>query len=90
MKHGADNSYTNLLAETPAEVDIGGQVATESHRADLGRIGNSESLKDTPRNTAQNLSNEQGLDILGGKEDGREAGDTDKADAYGVSVPKTL
>lgn len=89
-EHGTDNTNTNLLAEAPAEVDIGGQIATEGHRADLGRIGDGESLKDTPWNAAQNLSDEQGLDILGGKEDGCEARDTDEAGTYSISIPKAL
>jgi hypothetical protein len=83
-------SYTDLLAQTPAEVDVCGQVATKSYGTDLRRIRNSQCLEDTPRNTAQNLGDKQSLDVLSGKEDGCKTGYTDKACHDGITVAETL
>jgi hypothetical protein len=47
-------------------------------------------LKDAPRDTAQNLGDEQSLNVLGGKEDGCKTGYTDKTCHDGITVAKTL
>jgi hypothetical protein len=90
IQHGVDNSNTNLLTDSPAEVDVGGEVTTEGNGADLGCIGDGDGLEDTPRNTAKDLADKQRLDVLGSKENGDAAGKPDEETNDGVAVTETL
>lgn len=90
VQHGVDDSDTNLLADSPAEVDIGGEVTTEGDGADLGGVGDGDGLEDTPRDTTEDLGGEQSLYILSSEEYGDAARQPDEAANDGVAVSKTL
>lgn len=62
---GANDTDADDLSKTPTEVDVAGEVSSERNGTDFRRISNCESLEDTPRNTAENLANEHGGEVLG-------------------------
>ncbi len=74
-EHGAQHARGDELANDPAQVDIGRQVGAKMSRAHLGCVGGRQGLEDAPRDTDENLSDEQ-LDQALGEED-----DEDEADA---------
>lgn len=90
LEHGVNDAYADLLAKAPAEVNIRRQVPTQSNWTNLRCIGDGQCLEDTPRDTTQYLSNKQGLNVLGGKEDGCEASYTDKTDHDSVAITKSF
>lgn len=90
LQHGEDDSDTDFLAKTPAEVDVGGEVASQGDGTDFGGVGDGEGLEDAPRNTAQDLGDQQSLDIGRSEEDGREGGDHDEAGHDGFPVAESL
>lgn len=69
LQHGHQDPNPNLLAQSPAKVDVRRQVAPERDGADLGGVGDSEGLEDAPGHAAEDLGGEQRLDVLGGEED---------------------
>lgn len=85
-----NNSDTNHLTDAPAEVDIGRQVATQSHGADFRGVRNSESLEHPPRDSAQDFSHLEMHDGLGREEDGGKGDDEHEARDDGISVPEPL
>jgi hypothetical protein len=89
-QHGLQDADANDLAEAPAEVNVGGQVAAQGDGAHLGGVGDCQGLEDTPRDAAQDLGNLQVDDGLRGEEDGHEAGDQDQAGHDRVAVAETL
>jgi hypothetical protein len=46
--HSLDDSNGNELSKSPAEVDVGGKISSESYRADFGGVSDGQSLEDTP------------------------------------------
>lgn len=90
LEHGVDDAYADLLAKTPAEVDIRRQVPTQSNWTNLRCIGDGQCLEDTPRDTTQYFSNQQSLNVLGGKEDGCEASYTGETGHDSVTITKSF
>lgn len=90
LQHGEDDSDANLLAETPAEVDVGGEVASEGDGTDFGGVGDGEGLEDAPGDSAQDLGDQQGFYIGRSEEDGCEGGDEDEACHDGFPVAESL
>ena len=90
LQHGLDDADADELAEAPAEVDVGGEVAAQGDGADLGGVGDGEGLEDAPRDAGEDLGGQQGLDVLRGEEDGGPGGDEDEAGHDGVSVAEAL
>jgi len=90
VKQRLHNTNTNSLTHSPAEVDVGCKVSAKSDRADFGSVGYGKGLENAPWNTAENLSNQQGLDVLCGEEDGSDSGDHDQASHDSVAVAEAL
>lgn len=90
LQHGVDDADANLLAEAPAEVDVGGQVAAQGDGAHFRGVRDSDGLEDAPGDAAQDLGDQQRLDVGRGEEDGREGGDQDEAAHDGFAVAKSL
>lgn len=90
LQHGKDDANANLLAETPAEVDIGGEVASQRNGADFGGISYGDGLEDAPGDTAQDLGDQQRLNVGCGEEDGSESGDQDETSHYSFPVAESL
>lgn len=90
VEHGEQDANANLLAETPAKVDIGGQVAAQSNRADLGGVGDGQSLEDAPGDAAEDLGSQQSLDVGRGEEQGDECGNEEEAAEHRLAVSDAL
>lgn len=78
------------MSETPAEVDVCGEITSEGDGADFGGVGDADGLEDTPRETAEDFGGEEHLDVLGGEEEGDAAGEPDEAADDGVSISEAL
>lgn len=65
-------------------------MASKGNRTHLRGVGNGQCLENTPRQTAENLGDQQGLDVLRGEEDGDEAGEANKGGDDGPAVAETL
>ena len=73
VEHTSEDAGANELAEDPAEINVGGEVRAESDRGDFSGVGGCDGLEDAPRETTEDLADEQHLDIDG------EEGDEDEA-----------
>lgn len=67
-----EHARRNELPNAPAQVDIRGQVAAQRQRRHLGRVGRARGGEDAPRDVAQELADEQHLDV--GREEDHEHG----------------
>jgi hypothetical protein len=80
----SEDTRSNKLTDDPAKIDVGGQVRSKSDGDHFGRVldvsgasvhscewthGCTEGLKDSPRDTSEQLTGEKSLDILGEKGD---------------------
>ena len=74
-KHRSNNSNSNDLSQTPAEIDICRQVSTKSNRAHLGSVSNRKCLENSPWDTTENLGNQEMYNRLSGEEDCGEPSD---------------
>lgn len=90
LQHGVNYANADFLSQTPAEVDVGGEVTAESNGTNFRSVGDSESLEDTPGDTAEDFCSEQGLDVGCSEEDGGEGGDEEEADHDGLTVTEAL
>lgn len=86
IQHGVNHTDTDNLTQAPAEVDVGGEITAEGDRADLGGVGDGDGLENTPRDSTQNFGDDESLDVLGGEEDGDEAGKEDEAGEESFTV----
>lgn len=87
---GLQDTSSKQLADDPAEVDVCGQVGAESDRCDLGRIGSSQGLENTPWQTRQDVACEQHIDILS-KEGNEDAAHNEEQCAdHGLAVADSL
>jgi hypothetical protein len=72
-------------------VDLGRlTVSTQSNGADLASVCDSKCLEDTPRDTTENLRNQQVHHRLSREEDGSEANDEKQAPHDSIAVPDSL
>jgi hypothetical protein len=70
--------------------ELTGEISTERNRANLRRIGNGQGLEDTPGDTAENLGDLQGFDVLRREEDSREDDDERETDHDGEAIAKAF
>ena len=54
---------TNELSEDPAQVDVCRQIWPQANRGDFGSIGCSDCLKHSPRQSTEDFSCQQHLDV---------------------------
>jgi hypothetical protein len=77
LKHGLDNTDSDELSPTPAEVAICCEIATKRHGADFGSVRDGDRHENTPWDSREDLTGQQRLDIVRSEEDG---GDADEPD----------
>lgn len=70
----SENASTDELTDDPAQVDIGCQVWTEDNGSDVRGIGEGEGLEDTPRETEEDVSGQEDVEV------GCKEGEEDKTD----------
>lgn len=90
LQHGVNYANADFLTQTPAEVDISGEVTAESNGTDFRSVGDGESLEDTPGDTAEDFGSKQGLDVGSSEEDGGEGSDEEETDHDGLAVAEAL
>lgn len=75
------------LPDTPAEVDIGREIATECQRHDLGSVGRTCRREDTPGDVAEELADQEDLDPRCEERDEDGCGHPDQAAHQHYAVP---
>jgi hypothetical protein len=85
-ENSTENTRRNELAHDPAEVHVRAEVSTQRYRTHFGGVGGGESLEDTPGDTAQDLTNEKCLHVVGEERDEDEGNHQRERDDHGLAV----
>jgi hypothetical protein len=64
---------TDELTEYPAQVDVGGQERSEWNGRDFGSVCGGDCLESSPRDAAQNFTNQKHLNVDSKERDEDEA-----------------
>ena len=78
------------LSDDPAEVDVGGQERSDLDGHDLGGVRHGHGLEGTPRETEQEVGDEEHGQIDGEELEEEETGESDYGDKHGGSVAESL
>jgi len=90
LQERSQNSSGNKLPENPAEIDVSSEVGTECDGADFRGIGSRHGLEDSPRNTLQDITDEEGLKVLCEERDEDESNHHGERGHHSVAVTDSV